>query len=439
MRATYERGRYLQAWRAAAPLGPLPGWPGADGLVLAGRLANQLGNERLGALLHLKARRLHPESGEAWLWAARVACERLGPWRGRELLARGGPPGTAPEELLALRGRLAAEVRDFDEAERLLAEAVALAPDDAWTALQPGLVQSRADDHQAALETAERALALQPWYRPAVDFRAQCLLALGRDDEAATWLEEALGHLEAASTCEVLLQLQLDRGEHRGAEATLQRLEALTPLRSRAYEGWLEARRSDVAYHLGDRARAAAHARRSRSPFYLALADRLEAEGGASRRVVLPVPFVRQHHLTCAPATLSAVCALHGVEATHLGIAEAICYDGTPEHAERRWARERGFTAREFTVTWDAAVSLLDRGLPFTLSMVEPGNSHLVAVAGYDEARGVLLLRDPSWRTLTEITRGWLDDHRASGPRGMALAPAGKAHLLEGLDLPEAA
>lgn len=347
VRDTYERGRYLGAWRRAAPLGRLEAWPGAEGLVLAGRLANQLGDERRGALLHLRAHRLHPESGEAWLWAARVACERLGPWRGRTILGRGGPPGTPPEELLALRARLAADLRDFDEAERLLAEAVALAPGDPWTVLQPGVVQARADDHQGALATADRALALQPWFRPAVDFRAHTLLALGRDDEAAAWLQEALGHLEAASTCEVLLQLQLDRGEHAAAEATLARLEALTPLRSRAYEGWLEGRRSDVAYHLGDRPRAAAHARRSRNPFYLGLAERLEA-AGATQRVVLAVPFVRQHHLTCAPATLSALCALHGVAATHLGIAEAICYHLLGDALWNTGARDESLHAYRF-------------------------------------------------------------------------------------------
>src|SRR5262245_30480336 len=43
VRALYDRGLYLQAYRAAQPLGPLREWPGTGGLVLAGRLANNLG------------------------------------------------------------------------------------------------------------------------------------------------------------------------------------------------------------------------------------------------------------------------------------------------------------------------------------------------------------------------------------------------------------
>lgn len=60
-RALYEQGRYLQAHGAAAPLGPLPGWPTLDGRILAAQLASQLGNPPLSLRLHLRLRRLHPE------------------------------------------------------------------------------------------------------------------------------------------------------------------------------------------------------------------------------------------------------------------------------------------------------------------------------------------------------------------------------------------
>ncbi|HET9552619.1 MAG TPA: hypothetical protein VFP50_06580, partial [Anaeromyxobacteraceae bacterium] len=94
VRETYERGLYLQAFRAAAPLGPLAGWPGVEGQLLAGRLAYQLGAPALAARLHLRARRRHPASGEAWLWAHRAAIGRLGPYAVGARLRAGGPAGT---------------------------------------------------------------------------------------------------------------------------------------------------------------------------------------------------------------------------------------------------------------------------------------------------------------------------------------------------------
>ena len=63
---------------------------------------------------------------------------------------------------------------------------------------------------------------------------------------------------------------------------------------------------------------------------------------------------------------------------------EEICYAGTPEHSERHWAEEHGWATREFRVTWESAVALLDRGVPFTLVTSDPTNAHLEAVIGYD-------------------------------------------------------
>src|SRR4029078_11346090 len=98
---------------------------------------------------------------------------------------------------------------------------------------------------------------------------------------------------------------------------------------------------------------------------------RLEKGGGRGKRVGLKVGFVRQHHMTCAPATLSAISRFWSMPADHLEVAEAICYDGTPAHSERRWAEDHGWATVEFSVTWDAARALIDRGVPFTLTTVE--------------------------------------------------------------------
>src|SRR6185436_8364511 len=125
----------------------------------------------------------------------------------------------------------------------------------------------------------------------------------------------------------------------------------------------LSARRCDAAYYCGNLKAARDWALKIKSPFYQRLAERLEKDDD-SGRVLLSVGFVRQHHMTCAPATLSAISRYWDMPAEHLALAEEICYDGTPAQSERRWAGENGWTAREFTVTWDSARALLDRGLP---------------------------------------------------------------------------
>ena len=188
-----------------------------------------------------------------------------------------------------------------------------------------------------------------------------------------------------------------------------------------------------------DRAAALAGAKRIEEPYYRELAQRLE-QGTATRRVRLEVPFVRQHHLTCAPATLSAISRFWRQPAEHLEVAEAICYEGTPAHSERNWAETHGWAVREFTVTWEAACALLDRGVPFTLATAEATSGHIQAVVGYDELRQTLWIRDPFIYYANEfLVKPLLERYRSTGPRGMALVPVARRELLEGLDLPEAA
>jgi hypothetical protein len=125
--------------------------------------------------------------------------------------------------------------------------------------------------------------------------------------------------------------------------------------------------------------------------------------------------------------------------ADHLSVVEAICYDGTPARSERDWAETHGWFAREFCVNWADTVSLIDRGIPFTLTTVEPGNAHLQAVIGYDSRRGTILVRDPFERNLVEYSaKETFEQYRSSGPRGMAMVPIAHRQLLETLDLQDA-
>ena len=342
VRDLYDRGLYLQAWKAAEMLGPLRQWRGTSARVLAGRLAGNLGAQRLGRVLHFRTWRDDRSSLEALYSYAYALLDRRGPLDAWNALKPGGDFADAPDalrsDLYALRAEIASLLRDFDTAEHWLARAEKLTADRAWTHVARARVLEHEDRYEEALDVVRKGLALRPWYRPAVQAMGHLLQLLDRDPEALAFLREASRQIESGAVVVQLAALEVELGHHAEARRTCERIEALHPLIEGDLRTWLSARRCDTAYACGDLAAAREHALRIDTPFYQRFAERLGAGQIDGRRVLLPVGFVRQHHMTCAPATLSAISRYWDMAAEHLTVAEEICYDGTPAHSERRWA-----------------------------------------------------------------------------------------------------
>lgn len=444
VQALYDRAMCLQAMRAAESIGPLRHWRGAAARVLAGRLAMNVGAPKLGRTLHWLAWRESPNDPDALYYYGRHVLDRRGPLPAWEFMQRVGDLAAARDEQradwFALRASVALLFRDFDVAELWLDRAQNLCPQRPWLWVERSSLLEGEDRYDECLAAARRALELRPFYRPAVQQAAHALQILDRDEEALALLADAAAQSESGPIVAQLANLQCELQRYDEAARSLDRVEELSPLMERHGREWLAARRSDVACFRGDFDVAVEQARRAKSPFHDKVAQHLsKPENRAAKRVLLNVDFVRQHHMTCAPATLSAISRFWSVGADHLAVVEEICYDGTPNHSERTWAETHDYVAREFTVTWDAAVALLDRGVPFTLVTVEPGNAHLQAVVGYDARRGTLLIRDPYFYYFVEMTAdAMLERYRSSGPRGMALVPKDRAHLLDGIALKDA-
>ncbi|WP_095524458.1 C39 family peptidase [Candidatus Dactylopiibacterium carminicum] len=270
--------------------------------------------------------------------------------------------------------------------------------------------------------------------------RASLLCLLKRKDEARVLLQEAFSDSECAGFGMQLFELCYEQGEYDACAAIIDRVEALQPRADKWVRRTWAARRADIAIGKGELARARSEAEQVQdSVFYRNLAERI-SQGLEAHRVMLPVGFIRQHWNTCAPATLAALAGYWGCEADHLEIAEAICYDGTPDTSEWHWAIEHGFLATEFSVDWSSACALLDAGVPFTLTTVHTGGGHLQAVIGYDRLRKSLLIRDPFQSAYTEFdVEALFAQHRASGPRGMLVLPVAEAWRVQGIVLPDAA
>jgi predicted Zn-dependent protease len=450
--ALYDRGLYVRSWEL---LSRDEGEPPAvrrpsSRAIVRGRLLLQLGAPRRGSATLLRAFRSDPGDEEAFGFACYRFLERHGPVvTHRRISARleaaAEPPGDpesarARAHLLAMRARVAACLRDFEAADEDLEAANRTSPGDDWIIVERAAVLEHRDLPAAALSELEQLLARRPHWRPAVQVAAHLRALLGRQDAAIELLRDAAAAQESAQLELQLASLLLEARERDGARRAVERCRELAVAAEPAFLESLSRFEAEIAYRFGDvRLAVEISSRRGGEPGRL-MAERLLAAGeSAARRVQLPVEFVRQDFKTCAPATLTAIAGYFGREAEHLEVVEEICYDGTPAAAERRWAERFGFAVREFTVDWDTAVSLVDRGLPFTITSVDTNFAHLQALVGYDTARGTFLLRDSNHPAIVEVdAAGFLRRYSASGPRGMLMIPESRAGELAGLRLPDA-
>jgi tetratricopeptide (TPR) repeat protein len=441
-----RQGLFLRAYELTEEWGPMPSWRGTEATVLGSRLAWQLGGSILGRWMIRRAWRDDPEHAEAKFFYAYHRAGTRGPystWRWMEEV--GDPSAEESSDILAqwyaLRAQLAGTLRDFDVAEDWLDRAIALAPDMPWLQVCRASLLEQEDRYEEALAAAQHALKLQPENCSALECAAHLMTLLDRDREAMELLAEGVGHVECSGVVIQLYTMQFEMREYRRARETLERCAALVPLADKHFNRWLASQRSETSYYLGDVPSAIEFAKLAGPGFFRTIAERLDdperAEASSAR---LDVGFIRQHHMTCAPATLSAIGRYWSKPADHLQMAEEICYNGTPAYNERNWAQTHGWIPREFTVTETSVKELIDRGVPFTLTTVAPGNAHMQAVIGYDARRGTLWIRDPYWRNTQEcIADKAIECNRAYGPRGMALVPAEEIARLDGLVLPDAA
>ena len=198
----YESGLYVQALQAGEPLGDFASWPEARGLVLAARLASQTGASRRADWLFRRAFREWPADAETRYFYAFGLVRRRGPYQGRRwMLAQGPLAPQAPLDVraswLGLQAGVAGALRDFDEAEHWLNQARDLQPESPWVQVCCSGILEAEDRYEEALEAAQRALALRPTYRPAVQSAAHLLVLLNRQDEALQLLTDAAANIES--------------------------------------------------------------------------------------------------------------------------------------------------------------------------------------------------------------------------------------------------
>jgi tetratricopeptide (TPR) repeat protein len=424
-------------------------WTDPQALLTTARLINYCGDGVGSSRLILRAHRLAPDSPDCSYRFALERFSRHGPFEclrwldARNLAQDIAPTCERDADFLTLKARALSHFRDFDQAGRLIERALEAFPDRGWFWMEKADLLRSQDRYEEALECSEKSLHFSPHRVWSVRTRADLLQLLRRDDEALTLLQESVAATQSGSLAIGLASALEEESRHEEAlhalDTALQRL----PLADLPHSRWIAARRCDVLHRLGrdDEALAAARlADPKKDSYFGRIAERLSTPEPSPKRIHLPVGFVRQHHMTCAPATIAALAGYWKNPIDHLQIARDICYDGTPDHAERAWLEARGWHVREFAVTWDSAVALLDRGCPFLIVTVGVGSGHMQAVIGYDLRLRTLLVRDPYQRSFSEWDADAILKEQAShGPRGVVMLPASEQPRLAGLELPEAA
>jgi cellulose synthase operon protein C len=409
------------------------------------RALRYLGADRAGEALLLRTGRQFRGHGAAVAALWRGVLMRRGPYLAGQVMRQVPMPEAADAAARAegesTRMRLAAALRDFDAVHEHRERVRRLDDTQPWLWMEWAyscLDMDRPDD--AAAATAQ-ALALQPGFRAALMMQASLHELAGRVDEARALLQHELARRECSAFGQQLWPWLMEAGDTAGADAVLDRIEQLWPRADAHARGWLAARRADTACRSGDLARAqAAAAAVPGTGYYSRLAERLadRTTPQATTRTVLPVPFVRQNWMTCAPATLTALSSYWGRPVDHLEVAQAICYDGTSHASERQWANDGGWLVREFTLDAPTAIALIEAGVPFTVTTSEVASAHLQAVIGVDRLRDTLIVRDPTEPSPVEFEMPpFFERYRSTGPRAMLLLPPEQAARLEGIELPD--
>lgn len=438
----YRDGRYRSLWRMVAAWGEPETWTDPDRCELGVRLLTQVGAERRGGkLLHRKSR-AHPRH----LGLADIRCREIlgvrGPvaaWTFWEALPIEGS-ARARAHWLAMGAEVLLSARDLAGAADLLSRAEAQDSAEPWLRIVAARI-ALADEDQDEAETCYRALRSDlPAYRPAIQGLADLLQRADRAEEAEDLLADAAPRLESAQVWAQLAVVAALRNRFDVCARALTAWEVECLLPDRDDRRWAAGLRADIAAHAGDFAvYRSLVADFPEGHFHRRALAHVEANPGATARVDLAVPYIAQSHLTCVPATLVSLARFWQVPADHDEVADAICYDGTPDWRERRWAETAGFHTREFRVTWDAAVALLDRGIPFTLTTTAAESGHLQAVVGYEAARRLFSIRDPgSPYVRAALADALLEDQEPHGPRGMALIPRGRRQVLDEVELADA-
>ena len=434
IRDLYLRGLYRQAYQIAETHGPMRTWDGAAPRILAGRLAIQLGAVRQGRQMHLATVREYPANLEAIYYHARYRLEHWGPYSCWRFMRLHTDWTDAPPELradwIALEGSVQARFSDVDRAEECLRRAEAEAGDRPWLNIEKTNIYELTQRHDEALVAARHSLELQPWFRPGVQATAHLLYRKGDETAAIDFLREATQHLESGIIWAQLSAMQFDRHDYHDARFSLEKYLKLSPMLEPKTAERIQARQSDIAYFLGETSQALELASGVNEPFHKEFAATLTQAPPIPQATLLNLEQMAMVARADAHEQLAGYWKLERVAVAE-GSPSTVC--GLPDATERHTYEQAGWRVVDCRLDTTVAHDLIQRGLPFFMTLVESGFAIHRLVVGADPVRRSIDLVETSERYPVESSITQLQEkYTLTGPRIRVAVPPNEQHRLDG-------
>lgn len=431
-----KNDQYLRALELAeSHYGPWRQWREPAHVKIAIRVLSHLGNDRAVTALQLKGWRRFPKDADFCQHYLFHLLSSHGPivmerqLQRHRLLHGQGEMGELDNQLAD--AVLLLERRDVDGAESLIDVVLQQQPNYLWARrLKVSLFDTR--DDKLGFLAAAKALFSE---RPTLSTLNLWVSALRKNqqlEQARDLLWAHAAQFQSVRPYRQLITLCQKLHDFVGMAKALVCYQALLVHPDRDESTILAAANARLALHRGDLVMARAQMALTKGSYYPLLQQHLQAATVEDiRPVILPVPHEQQGHLTCAPATMTALCRYFGYEVSQQEIIQAICYDGTPDVLERRWLTQHGFCYIERTLTPELCYQLIDAKLPFAFVTTSGSTSHLQAVIGYHKALGVALLMDPGLDAPVEyVLAEGLADEQSAGARALIFVPTQQAERL---------
>ncbi|HYQ02899.1 MAG TPA: C39 family peptidase [Polyangiaceae bacterium] len=437
-------GYMHRALASAEMIAPLEHFGGPRARSIAAWLLDHLGDSRTARRAHAETFRQYPEHPVARYFYTITLLNTRGPVHAWLSLEDYSPSDSATAEELAdlfsLKARLLAYLGDWRRAEAALAQCSAEALGLPRFASTRATLLERNERRAEAVEVLHEALRELPFDRILAAHAATLLEAENRREEALSLLARVEPRLQTPSLASQRAALESELRLLDAEYESLSRYEQLALKASARTRHEIAVRRAENRYLKGEFRAAIAFGKASEVEYWKTFAEKLEGQSGPPDRRVIELPVSIQEPMGCAPTCVALVANYFGAGVDKVDVADQICYEGTAAHSERGWVEARAWISHEFTVDFEVACALIERGVPFLMVTVQIASAHAQVVVGVDRTRRTFITRDPSSPRLLELPVDLLlETHRAYGPRGHVMLPPDKRHLLDGIVLPERA